>query len=104
MDRNCLEQLLAYLRNMTVEKLRCQPGTRFPHLWVNYSGKTISTLDLFSTEYVRLGGPDSFAYGQENFYRLGPDLIPCEKEITWRSLTGLADNQTILVRPDGFIV
>lgn len=103
-DYNELHMRYEYARNRTVEKLLCQPGTRFPHLWVIYCGKTISTLDLFDTEYVRLGGPDSYALGQECFYRFGHELIPCEEPASWRSLTGLADNQTILVRPDGFIV
>ncbi|MBK4783752.1 MAG: hypothetical protein FT714_04710 [Pantoea sp. Pent] len=68
-DYNELHMRYEYSHNGTVNKLRCRPGTRFPHLWVINRDRLLSTLDLFGTEYVRLGGPKAFAVGQEIFYR-----------------------------------
>ncbi|MCW0321508.1 FAD-dependent monooxygenase [Pantoea dispersa] len=103
-DYNELHMRYEYSHNGTVNKLRCQSGTRFPHLWVIHRDRLLSTLDLFGTEYVRLGGPKAFAVGQEIFYRFDTDLQIHDDKTTWHSLTGLADNETLLIRPDGFIV
>ena len=93
----------------TVELLSGQPGTRFPHAWIEHQGKRISTLDLFGSGYVLLQGPSSDVRHQPMqdttvpSYKVGSDFRFSEGEVTWSTLTGLADNEALLIRPDGFV-
>jgi putative polyketide hydroxylase len=92
-----------------------RPGTRAPHLWVEYQGKRISTLDLFGKGFVLLAGPDGGAWQKSAAdvachlgldlaaYRIGPtgDLVAPQRR--WLANAGIAAKGAILVRPDGFV-
>lgn len=96
----------------SVIRLQGQIGTRFPHAWINIDGRKISTLDLFGTGYVLIAGPASPATPSRlkslnaehhAVYVAGVDFDFDDRDIDWRSLTGLPDDGEMLVRPDGFV-
>jgi 2-polyprenyl-6-methoxyphenol hydroxylase-like FAD-dependent oxidoreductase len=92
-----------------------RPGTRAPHIWVEYQGKRLSTLDLFGKGFVLLGGSDSDAWCKAACtmaarlgidliaYRVGPtgDLIDTQNR--WKSRSGISPQGALLIRPDGFV-
>lgn len=95
-------------------ELRGEPGTRAPHLWVEWQGKRISLLDLFDTHFVLLTGPEGIEWYNAakglvphglplDAYRVGStgDLI--DSEGTWASLYGVTPAGAVLIRPDGFV-
>lgn len=95
-----------------VAQLQAQIGTRFPHADISRVGETQSTLDLLGTSsYTLLLGPAASSTwhngvhspSNTTFYVAGKDFEFGEKETTWTSLTGLADDGVVLVRPDGFV-
>ncbi|MCW7940668.1 monooxygenase [Streptomyces hygroscopicus] len=97
-------------------RLRGEPGTRAPHMWVTRYGATVSTVDLYERSFVLLCGGqrwrsaadtvaqklnmplDSYAIGSGAGYDLdtgdGPD---------WSSVHGTTPEGAVLVRPDGFV-
>ncbi len=89
-----------YTQGDTVDALRAQPGTRFPHAWIEHAGETRSTLDLFGRDAVRIGGPAAPA---GDGLRAGVDFRFLNDGVDWQSLTGGDDAVLIEVRPDGFI-
>jgi len=93
-----------------------RPGTRAPHLWVEYQGKRISTLDLFGKGFVLLVGSDGDAWCKAASaatvhlmidlvaYRVGPegcDLLDSKNR--WPSRAGISAQGALLIRPDGFV-
>ncbi len=89
-----------YTRGDTVDALRAQPGTRFPHAWIGHGGERRSTLDLFGRDAVRIGGPAAPA---GDALRAGIDFRFLDDGVDWRSLTEADDTALIEVRPDGFV-
>jgi putative polyketide hydroxylase len=87
----------------TVSVLQGQPGTRFPHAWINHQGERRSTLDLVGPSHVALGGPASEPMSDKSCYRAGIDFHFMEDGVTWSGLTGRPDDAVIHLRPDGFV-
>jgi putative polyketide hydroxylase len=96
-----------------VPELFAQPGTRFPHVWLQHNGERKSSLDLFGKDYTLLIGseadPQAFvdrrlqAAKSITVYKDSVDFQISDGEPTWEQLTHLGANQGILVRPDGFV-
>ena len=98
--------------NGIVDHLAAQPGTRFPHAWIEKNGKRLSTLDLFGENYILLRGPMSplqvSGVASLNdilpvIYKVGADLRFSDRDTSWRTLTGRTEQESVLVRPDGFV-
>jgi putative polyketide hydroxylase len=85
-------------------------GMRAPHCWVSYNNRTISTIDLFETNYVLLAGencrveklklpipqqhPKTTLVISKDLHVLNQDFYSCYQ---------LTKEQAVLVRPDGHI-
>ena len=79
-----------------------------PHLYVERQGKLISTLDLFGTKFVLLGGSEggswigaakqvSAALGIEiDVFCIGPDAELVSKNGIWEAAAGIAPNGAVL--------
>lgn len=102
-DYGELQMRYRYGADDTVGALHGQPATRFPHAWILHGGERRSTLDLFGTSHVSIGGPDAPASHDGPHYRAGVDFTFADAHVTWRSLTHREDHETCRVRPDGFV-
>lgn len=90
-----------------------RPGSRAPHVELDWEGRPISTIDLFGSGFVLLADRHGQAWvdaGRALRNRLGvrlaPHLIGGElKDLrdTWRQRYGVGDGGAVLVRPDGFV-
>ena len=102
-----------------------RPGSRAPHLWVERSGKKISTLDLFGRGFVLLAPPGGDAWipaaltAASSFPGLELDALlihpgvgesvglregdVCNHDGTFAAAYGVAETGATLVRPDGFV-
>ncbi|RKT55615.1 FAD-dependent oxidoreductase [Saccharothrix australiensis] len=90
------------------------PGSRVPHLWVERSGRRVSTVDL-AGGFVVLAGPAggawSVAAGEVSdelgvpvtAYRVAADGDLVDPEERWAALAGIKPDGALLVRPDGFV-
>ena len=78
------------------------------------AGARLSTLDLFGDGYVLLAGPRSAVRGTPGPGRGGPqasarlqvagvDFEFADEGVDWAALTGLPEDGSALVRPDGFV-
>ena len=95
--------------------LNGSPGTRVPHIWVQYEGQKISTLDLFGKNFVLIARSNGKSWCEAanklsselgievKAYRAGPtgDLSDPKRE--WDAAAGIASQGAVLVRPDGFV-
>jgi putative polyketide hydroxylase len=100
---------------LLVEELRGQPGTRVPHAWVRRGGRRVSTLDLLGPGFTLLTGDGgtrwlaaaastSAALGVPiNVHRIGTGGDAVDPEGQWATVTGLAPDGAVLVRPDDFV-
>ena len=92
------------------------PGSRVPHLWVQWSGERITTLDLCVKGFVLLAGSEGTSWVQaakEVRKSMGIDLVAhclgpreeleCAKGV-FETAAGISSHGAILVRPDGFVV
>ena len=95
--------------------LDASPGIRLPHTWVVWRGERISTLDLISTRFTLLAGPQ----GQEwcvaaraaaiclgldlAAYCIGPDGDVIDRDGHASALLRIEGSGALLVRPDGFV-
>ena len=93
-----------------------RPGSRVPHLWVEYQGRRVSTLDLCGKSFVLLTGAEgsswleaakkvSSALGVDvAAYSAGPegDLVTSKGE--FEAAAGISSQGAIMVRPDDFVV
>lgn len=79
-----------------VDELRGQPGTRVPHVWLRDG---VSTLDLLGPGFTVLTGDERWcaaaASASADAHRID------DRE--WASITGLAPEGALLVRPDVFV-
>ena len=92
-----------------------RPGTRAPHVWVEYQGKRVSTLDLFGRDFVLLTGSHGADWCEAAHtvvarsglnlvaYRVGPDGDLSDPESKWQAKAGVQADGALLVRPDGFV-
>lgn len=92
-----------------------EPGTRAPHLWLDRDGQRISTVDLFSREFVLLTGRGGSGWAEAaeraakqfatpvRIHVVAPDgdLVPLDKD--WESTYGVRQDGAVLVRPDAFV-
>ena len=100
--------------HLSPRESRGRPGTRAPHLWLQRQGQRISSLDLFTRQFVLLAGPDA-----EEWCRSAP-IAASEKRIAldvsrpgtdgledptgqFSNVHGIEPDGCVLVRPDGFI-
>ncbi|MFE3450580.1 FAD-dependent monooxygenase [Nonomuraea sp. NPDC059194] len=90
-----------------------RPGSRAPHVVLDWDGRPISALDLFGSGFVLLAGP----YGQQWVdagravrdrlgvrlapHRIGGELLDVEG--VWQERYGVGGSGAVLVRPDGYI-
>ncbi|QHD06948.1 FAD-dependent monooxygenase [Pseudomonas sp. R76] len=102
-DYGALQMRYRYGANDTVDALRAQPGTRFPHTWIEWKGERHSTLDLFGRSYVAVCGPSAEKLADVVSYRVGDDFRFLEEGFDWRQLTGLENDGVVMVRPDGIV-
>jgi putative polyketide hydroxylase len=92
-----------------------RPGTRAPHVWVEYRGQLISTLDLLWRGFVLLTGPDGRAWYEAaqqlssrldidlEAYRVGPSGDLLDPECYWHEAAGIQADGALLMRPDGIV-
>lgn len=95
--------------------LNGQPGTRLPHLWIEYQGKRISTIDLPAGGLILLTGPAGDAWCEAahlvamhqkvelQVYRIAPDGDLRDAAKLWPEKAGIKADGALLVRPDGFV-
>ena len=79
-------------------------GGRAPHAWVTVDGRTVSTLDLFGDWLTVLAGssaPVSEIAPHVVTLRLGHELT--DPDGTFAAAYGLAGDDAIIVRPDGYV-
>jgi putative polyketide hydroxylase len=91
------------------------PGSRAAHMVVvERGGELVSTIDLFSGQWVLLAGPKGGAWtaaGRSDLarvfalhcYRVGPDADLREADNHWETAYGVSAEGAVLIRPDGFI-
>ena len=96
-------------------ELTGQPGTRAPHVWVERGGERISTVDLFSREFVLLTGRRGTGWAEAaeraakeysvpvrvHVIAEDGDLIPADRD--WADAFGITADGAVLVRPDAFV-
>ena len=94
---------------------RARPGTRAPHCEMVRTGARISTLDLFTKNFVLLAGPDGKAWceavrnaGRQcgvtvDAYRVGPSGDLTDPDGGFPAAYGISPAGAVLVRPDGFV-
>jgi putative polyketide hydroxylase len=92
-----------------------RPGHRAPHVWLKDGEDTLSTLDLVSSEFTVLAGPDGGAWeaivasiGAEfdldiAFHTIGGASRLKDVDSLFCDRYGLARDGVVLVRPDGYI-
>ena len=96
---------------MPPKELAGEPGTRAPHLAVTFSGREISTIDLYGRRFVLLAGSNGAAWISAaerimqrlgvplDAYRFGVELGGAEVAAAHH----LETDGALLVRPDGFV-
>jgi hypothetical protein len=96
-------------------RLNGEPGKRAPHIWLNYRGNRISTIDLFGKDFVLFTGKNGGGWlpaASEVSKRLGlgiqayqisevGELVDVNND--WETAYGLPSEGAVLIRPDGFI-
>jgi putative polyketide hydroxylase len=89
------------------DALTGEPGTRAPHMVVEFAGREMSTLDLYRLRPALIAGPAGAAWSNSaaglpiDVHRIGGDLT--DPEGCWAKRHGVADDGAVLVRPDGHI-
>ncbi|TGD96140.1 FAD-dependent monooxygenase [Methylobacterium nonmethylotrophicum] len=84
-----------------------QPGTRAPHAWVACGGRRVSTLDLFTREFVLVSADPRWCaaadrVGGVRAYRAGQDVMfPGTEPFT--ETFGVSPAGATLIRPDGLV-
>jgi len=87
------------------------PGTRMPHVWLDETQKR-STLDLLNTDFLILLTEEDHAFNAQ-IEQLNQSLgVPVTTYIiaendyafqAWKQATNLAQDELMIIRPDGFI-
>ena len=88
------------------------PGTRGPHVDLTRGGKTISTLDLFGTDFVLLAGPEGGAWldtakrvAQDSRIKIAAHHIDRAADASgaFAPAYGIGPSGAALMRPDGYV-
>jgi putative polyketide hydroxylase len=91
------------------------PGTRAPHIWVEYQYEKISTLDLLGKDFVLFTGTNDQEWRKAAaiasyqlkmpipVYSLGETGDLCFTDRSVKEVLGITDEGAILIRPDGFV-
>ncbi|MGI5171065.1 FAD-dependent monooxygenase [Spirillospora sp. CA-253888] len=105
-------------------RLRGEPGTRAPHIWLEHAGEPVCTLDLFGRDFVLLAGEQGSAWTRaardaaalagvaltarrivarpaEETGETGEALV--DPSGSWLEAYGLEPQGAVLVRPDGVV-
>ncbi len=90
-----------------------RPGTRAPHVWLDRSGKRVSTIDLFGPKFTLIGGPGAQEWarcariaseeakiGLDSFC-VGHDGLDDHGGLA--AAYGIEPSGCAIVRPDGFV-
>ena len=92
-----------------------RPGSRAPHVWLERTGRQVSTLDLFGDAFVLLAAPggDTWCRAASAVARRFPDLAIAahvvggadvhDPEAAFAQSYGLSQDGAALIRPDGFV-
>jgi putative polyketide hydroxylase len=90
-----------------------RPGSRAPHVELDWDGTPVSTLDLFGSGFVLLAGPgggDWTSAARVARVHLGLQLTThcIGQELKdpggrWQQRYGIGDSGAVLVRPDGYV-
>ncbi len=83
-------------RGLLVDELHGQPGTRVPHVWVRDG---VSTLDLLGPGFTVLTGDERWCAAAASV-SVAAHRVDSQQ---WASITGLAPEGALLVRPDDFV-
>jgi len=98
-----------------VDELRGLPGTRVPHVWVQQSGRQLSTLDLVGHDFTLLTTVDGAPWAQAaaaasaalgipiTVHQIGRGGDVADPDGAWAQATGLLPGGALLVRPDDFV-
>jgi 2-polyprenyl-6-methoxyphenol hydroxylase-like FAD-dependent oxidoreductase len=91
-----------------------RPGSRAPHLWIDYQGRKISTLDLFGSSFVLIAGSEGASWREAaraatsqlpklalRVHVVGTDIG--DPDANFAAAYGLSNSGAALVRPDGFV-
>ena len=101
-------------RDLSPRESKALPGTRAPHLWLQQSGRKISTLDLYGRNFVLVAGPQGSAWesaarsaaGQArvglDVHRVGAGGLD-DPSGGFAAAHGIGPAGCVLVRPDGFV-
>ncbi|KAL8818044.1 MAG: hypothetical protein Q9191_008025 [Dirinaria sp. TL-2023a] len=93
-----------------------RPGSRAPHVWMEYQGKRISTLDLCGKGFVLFAGAEGGSWSEAMkkvalilgveiaAYRAGPEGDLGSAKGEFEAAVGISSQGAILVRPDDFVV
>ena len=91
-----------------------RPGARLPHLWLERSGRPVSTMDLLGPGLTLLTGPSGVGWGCAAREAIATTGVPLQVEVVGtdnlhdpdRDLTSIFeidDDGAVLVRPDGHV-
>jgi len=94
---------------------RARVGTRAPHAWVTRDGERVSTLDLFGSRFVILGGANADSWTNAAFAACKATQAPHDVDVYQVGVGRFDDpegalaasydltSNIVLVRPDGFV-
>src|ERR1051326_2497039 len=92
-----------------------RPGSRAPHIVLEHTGASVSSIDLCLGKWTLLAGPrsvewcDLAAASPEadaihlHSYRLGANGNPKDTNDRWRKAYGVDEDGAVLVRPDAMV-
>lgn len=96
-------------------ELKGFPGTRAPHIWGEFHGEKMSTLDMPGTGFALFTGEKvegwkevsthiTKRFGVEiNVYKVGPEGDFITDEHDWKNAFQGTSRSVVLIRPDGFV-
>src|SRR5262249_53545902 len=91
-----------------------RPGTRAPHVWLEWHGQRVSALDFYGRHFVLLAGPaatEVCRHGARIAVEVGIDfdiLRPADADLGdptggFCAAHGIESDGCVLIRPDGFV-
>ncbi|QIM68716.1 FAD binding domain-containing protein [Basfia succiniciproducens] len=82
-----------------------QAGTRAPHIFLTYQNNTLSSLDLWGSEFVLLSPADECLVQAQLLGIKTVDIkeVDFPQQHSFATLFGVQENGAVLVRPDGII-
>lgn len=92
-----------------------RPGSRAPHVWIDQSGRKVSTLDLFDGGFTVLAGPAARSWHAAaervghgtgvpvRVHQIGAGAALRDADGEFGRRYGLGPDGAVLVRPDGYV-